>query len=157
MKISNIRIALTTVIFFAALNSFASTPKNIIFMISDGCGYNHIEAASIFKRGATGVQIYQQFPIRYGMSTYSIDGIHYEPDSAWSRFNYVNNKPTDSAASATAIATGIKTYNGAVGVDTAKINLKNIIERLEEYEHESGKKHYRCCQNLTSSLHQGSA
>jgi len=110
----------------------ASTPKNIIFMISDGCGYNHIDAASSFEHGETGVQIYEQFPVRYGMSTHPIDGVHYEPDSAWSRFDYVRKKPTDSAASATAMATGVKTYNGAVGVDTAKINLKNIIERLEQ-------------------------
>lgn len=116
----------------AAMNSFASTPKNIIFMISDGCGYNHIDVASIFQYGKTGIQIFEQFPVKYGMSTNSTDGDGYDPNLAWNDFDYVRNKPTDSAASATAMATGVKTYNGAVGVDTAKINLKNIIERLEQ-------------------------
>ncbi|MCI0494322.1 alkaline phosphatase [candidate division KSB1 bacterium] len=122
----------------AVMNSFASTPKNIIFMISDGCGYHHIDAASIFQHGKIGVQVYEQFPVKYGMSTYSLDGVHYEPDSAWSRFDYVRNKPTDSAASGTAMATGVKTYNGAIGVDTSKINLKNIIERLEQFGKATG-------------------
>jgi len=132
MKFKNTRLVLATVIFLAGINSFAGTPKNIILMISDGCGYNHIDAASIFQYGEIGRQIYEQFPVKYAMSTYSIESPVYHPDSAWSRFDYVRKKPTDSAASATAMATGFKTYNGAIGVDTAKTNLKNIIERLEQ-------------------------
>lgn len=117
---------------FIATNLHASLPKNIIFMISDGCGYNHIDAASIFEHGKTEVQVYEQFPVKYGMTTYPADGVGYDPESAWSDFEYVKNKLTDSAASATAMATGIKTYNGAIGVDSDKKKLKNIIERAEE-------------------------
>jgi alkaline phosphatase len=40
---------------------------------------------------------------------------------------------TDSAAGATAMATGSKTYNGAISVDTAQKPLKTIIEFAEEY------------------------
>lgn len=132
MKSMKTKFALITIILIAAINSYARTPKNIILMISDGCGYNHIAATSLFEHGKTGVQIYEQFPVRYGMSTYSADGVGYEPNSAWSRFDYVQKKPTDSAASATALATGVKTHNGVLGRDTRKVEVKNIIERLEE-------------------------
>ncbi len=134
MKISTIRLALITVILFVSINinGFASTPKNIVFMISDGCGYNHIEATSIFEHGKAGSQIYEQFPIKYGMSTYPANGSGYNPDSAWSRFDYIRKKVTDSAASGTAMATGEKTYNSFIGVDSTKNKVKNIIERLEE-------------------------
>lgn len=118
--------------FLITIQANANAPKNIIIMISDGCGYNHIDAASIYEFGQTGVQVYEQFPVKYGMSTYSANGEKYDPISAWSDFDAVRNKPTDSAASATAVATGIKTYNGAIGVDMDKNTVKNIVERLEE-------------------------
>lgn len=113
-------------------NLQARTPKNIILMISDGCGYNHIEAANLFQHGTPGAQIYEQFPVKYGMSTYPINGIGYDPDSAWSHFDYVRRKATDSAASGTALATGVKTYNGAIGVDSSKHKIMNIIEHAEK-------------------------
>ncbi len=132
MKGLKIKFALITVILIAAINSYASTPKNVILMISDGCGYNHIDAASIFEYGKTGTQVYEQFPIRYGMSTYSTNGWGYGAQRAWVDFNYVLEKTTDSAASATAMATGKKTYNGAIGVDSNRAPIKNVVELAEE-------------------------
>ena len=61
-------------------------PRNIIVMISDGCGYNHVDAASIYQHGTTGAQVYHQFPIQFGMSTY-MSGGRYDPERAWSQFN----------------------------------------------------------------------
>lgn len=106
--------------------------KNFIIMISDGCGYNHIDAASLYQYGRTGVQVYEQFPVRLGMSTYTA-GHTYEPALAWKYFNYVsdNTCSTDSAAAATAMSTGVKTYNGAIGVDLDQLPLTNIIEVAE--------------------------
>lgn len=43
-----------------------------------------------------------------------------------------NRYVTDSAAGATAIATGVKTYNGAIGVDSNKNPVKNILEEVSE-------------------------
>lgn len=125
-------------IIFIVNNGEAKTPKNIIIMISDGCGYSHIDAASIYEFGETGIQIYQQFPVKYGMSTYSVNGHGYDPNSAWTDFNYVTKRPTDSAASATAMATGVKTYNVAVGVDVNKKPLENMIELLEKWSKATG-------------------
>jgi len=106
-------------------------PKNIILMISDGWGYNHILATDYYQYGNTNVQSYQAFPYHAAMSTFMAEG-GYDPDSAWVTFNYVREKPTDSGASATAFATGKKTYYGAIGVDTEKNSLENIVQRAEK-------------------------
>lgn len=113
-------------------------PKNIIIMISDGCGYNQINATSLYEHGQTGKQVYEQFPVVYGTSTYSLDFAKYEPDSIWSSFDYARKRPTDSAASATALATGVKTANGMIGMDTSNVALENVLERLEKYGKSSG-------------------
>lgn len=107
-------------------------PKNIILFISDGCGYYQIDAANIYQYGKTGVQVYEKFPVKFAMSTYSADGHGYSPDQAWQSFDYVKEKPTDSAAAATAIATGHKTRDGYICVDTTGQRLETIIERAEK-------------------------
>jgi alkaline phosphatase len=106
-------------------------PKNIIVMISDGCGYYHVDVASIYQYGATGTQVYETWPVKLGMSTYKIAQT-YEPSMAWSHFTYVKREYTDSAAAATAMSTGKKTYAGAIGVDTDGWPLTHIAQRAEE-------------------------
>lgn len=49
--------------------SRAHPVRNVIIMIGDGAGYNHVEAASVYQYGRPGGQIYHQFPVRCGMST----------------------------------------------------------------------------------------
>lgn len=105
--------------------------KNIILMISDGCGYNQLDAASLYQYGETGTQVYESFPFQFGMSTYSIAG-EYDPAYIWSSFNNVKNAPTDSAAAATAMSTGVKTYDAAIGVDNDRNSLMHIAEKAEE-------------------------
>jgi alkaline phosphatase len=105
--------------------------KNVIVMISDGCGYNQVDAASIYEYGETGVQLYEDFPVKMGMSTYMYDG-EYDPEMAWDDFNYVKSGATDSAAAATTMSTGLKTYPGAIGVDLNLEPIKHAIEYAEE-------------------------
>jgi alkaline phosphatase len=112
-------------------NLAEGTVKNIIVMISDGCGYNHIDAASLYQYGEKGAQIYEGFPIRLGMATHTVHG-SYIPKAASRYFTYVKEGATDSAAAATAMSTGRKTYNGAIGVDVHYVSLKNIVEYAEE-------------------------
>ncbi|MBD3223718.1 MAG: alkaline phosphatase [Caldithrix sp.] len=107
-------------------------PKNILIFISDGCGYYQVDAASLYENGERGIQIYEQFPVKLAMSTYPANGHGYEPDKAWKSFDYVLQKPTDSAASATALSTGVLTNNGALGVDTTGVILPNIMEMAEK-------------------------
>jgi alkaline phosphatase len=109
----------------------AHAPKNIIVMISDGRGYNHMLADSYYRAGKANTQIYARFPVRYAMSTYPI-GCSYDPSLAWSDFEYVKSCFTDSAAAATAMATGYKTYDEAIGVDVDGNPVKNVLEAAEE-------------------------
>jgi alkaline phosphatase len=92
-----------------------STPeiKNIILMIGDGMGLPDVYAAmtiadkplNIERCNITGLQ-----------KTFSSD-------------HYI----TDSGAAGTALATGSKTKNGAIGMDAHKNRLKSILEKAEEH------------------------
>jgi alkaline phosphatase len=112
-------------------------PRNIIVMISDGCGYNHIDATNLYHYGKTGVQPYETFPVRYGMATHMAGG-GYDSKAVWSDFTRVLDSATDSAAAATAMATGVKTYDGAIGVDENRKRLRNLVEGAEEQGKSTG-------------------
>ena len=47
-------------------------------------------------------------------------------------------KVTDSASSGTALATGRKTYNGAISVDHEGTPIKTVMEIAKEYEMSTG-------------------
>lgn len=111
--------------------------KNVIVMISDGMGYNTMMSADYFQYGAAGTQQYEQFPVRKAMSTYSIAG-GYDPLQAWGLFNYLNLAPTDSAAAATAMSTGVKTYDAAIGVDNDQKALYHVAQRAETLRKSTG-------------------
>jgi len=114
-----------------------SKPKNVILFISDGCGFNLIDATSYYQYGKTGMQIYEQFPVKLAMSTF-IAGDSYNPDSAWTNFSYVKKRPTDSAGSITAISTGSKSYIGALCFDTLKQPLDNLSDKFERIGKSTG-------------------
>jgi alkaline phosphatase len=113
--------------------------KNVIIMISDGWDYNHLSAASYYVYGKDARQVYNRFPVNYAMSTYMgyTDSNHpcfgwgYDPDGAWSSFDYVKNCATDSAAAATSMSTGAKTYGGAIGVGLDGAPLWHALDQAE--------------------------
>ncbi len=115
----------------AALENKTDKPlaKNVIVMISDGWGYNQIAATDYYQYGKLGTQVYEGFPFQMGMSTYSVGS--YDPSAAWDSFDYLKGSPTDSAAAATAMSTGEKTYDAAIGVDDDGSVLTHISEDLE--------------------------
>jgi alkaline phosphatase len=106
-------------------------PLNIILMISDGCGYNCFDLASLYQYGRTEAQIYDSFPIQFAVSTYSASSTPYDPQRAWTSFDFVLSDPTDSAAAATAMATGVKTNDDMVCLDPSGARLTSIIELAE--------------------------
>ena len=112
-------------------------PKNVILFIADGCGFNHVDATSYYQYGKTGMQIYEAFPVKLGMSTYLVNE-SYDPDSAWTNFNYVKKRPTDSAGSITAISTGVKSYRGELCTDTLKQSLENLSDKYEKFGRSTG-------------------
>jgi alkaline phosphatase len=104
----------------------SAMPKNVILMISDGQGYNSVQAADYF--GEIPVYESEDFTAKYGVSTYPFGG-SYDLNQAWASFNYVTQGSiTDSAAAATAMATGVKTKNGYLGVNSNGQTVKNIVE-----------------------------
>jgi len=116
--------------------------KNVIIMIADGRGFNHVTAASYYETGELDRQVYNRFPFRFAMSTYEVyrptdsnyalcNGRGYDPALAWGSFDWVMDCYTDSAAAATAMATGTKTYDGGIGVDINGDPVKNIVEAAE--------------------------
>ena len=135
-----ILLALTVVLSLftaSAVKAKAHTPKNVIVMIADGRGFNHLLADSYYQEGKADTQIYTHFPVKYAMSTYSYY-CDYDPSLAWSDFEYVKTCFTDSAAAATAMATGFKTYDAAIGVDVDGNPVKNVLEAAEEQGKSTG-------------------
>jgi alkaline phosphatase len=113
-------------------------PLNIILMISDGCGYNCFDLASLYQHGRSGTQVYDSFPVRLAVSTHSASGTPYDPQKAWASFDFVLIDPTDSAAAATALATGLKTSDDVIGLSPEGKRLTSITEIAEELGKRTG-------------------
>lgn len=87
-------------------------PKNIVLLIGDGMGVSHVFAGIT----ANGGRLFLDNFKHVGFSKTS------------SSSHYI----TDSAAGGTALSTGVKTYNGAIGVGPDKQPLKTILEEAIE-------------------------
>jgi alkaline phosphatase len=91
-------------------------PKNIIMVIGDGMGPAYTTAYRYFSDTPTTKAIEETVFDRHltgFSSTY--------PDP-------ISGLVTDSAASATALAAGIKSYNGAIGVDVNKNKVQSVLQ-----------------------------
>lgn len=105
--------------------------KNIILMIGDGMGENIIKASEIVKGDKL---VMSGLPHQTHVTTYSqsvTDGLA---------------EYTDSAASATALSTGVKTYNKYIGVDKDGNKLETICEFAKGLGMKTGlvDRHYVC-------------
>ena len=94
-----------------------ATPKNVILVIGDGTGINQISALQYYKDGKIH---YEDFPV-IGLSKTSSTSLI-----------------TDSAAAATAMACGEKTYNKAIGVNAQGQDLVNLTELMSQKGGSSG-------------------
>lgn len=103
---------LVTLVILAASCSFASqTPKNIILIIGDGMGIGAITAARCAGPGPDGRLVVDSMPITGFLLTHSANAL-----------------VTDSAAAATALATGVKTNNGMISMTPGGVRLRTILE-----------------------------
>jgi alkaline phosphatase len=116
----------------------SAKPKNIIVCIGDGMGFNHVKVSDYYEFGEEGNQIYEQFPIKLAMSTCSTGNGSYDPSRAWNNFRYLKSGYTDSAAAATAMATGSKTKNGMLGIDASGNNVSNVTETAIKLKKSTG-------------------
>ncbi|MEH7633898.1 alkaline phosphatase [Bacillus pumilus] len=104
----------------AADKKQTKAPKNIIFIVGDGMGMPVIKAYRTFKQEKLGSPKAQTVwdPYLVGMQTT-------HPDDP-------RDNITDSAAAATAMATGKKTYNDAIAVNQEKEPLRSVVEAAKE-------------------------
>jgi len=110
-----------------------SKVKNIILMIGDGMGRNQALSASYYLFGKDSGLVFQSFPKQYYMSTYpgkaNIKGkytLGYNTTYANSDFEYLKVGYTDSAPAATAMSTGVKSFDGAIGLNLDSNKLEHI-------------------------------
>lgn len=103
-----------------------STPKNIIMIVGDGMGPAYTTAYRYFKDDPKTPKVENTVFDRHlvGMSSTYPDTEHH----------YV----TDSAASATALSSGTKTYNGAIGLDINKNTVETVLERAKSLGKKTG-------------------
>lgn len=87
--------------------------KNAILFIGDGMGTAHRNAGALAGVGLDGELAMDSLPYAALVQTDSTEFI------------------TDSAASATAYATGVQTYNGAIGKDAGGNDVETLIEQAE--------------------------
>lgn len=78
--------------------------KNVIYLIGDGMGFNHLEKTKAERN------------VELTMDTFEFRGE--------SKTRSFSNAVTDSAAGGTALATGIRTSNGAIGVYPLDLKAK---------------------------------
>lgn len=92
----------------------APAPRNLIVLIPDGFGPTSQTMAREYLREIQGRDLVLDRILSGAVRTYASD-----------------SRVTDSAASATAYASGVKTYNGAIGLDSTRAIVGTILEAAE--------------------------
>lgn len=95
-------------------------PKNVIFCIGDGMGFEKVKAAGMYVHGEAGTLSFEALTYQGEVTTHSAD-----------------SAMTDSAAAATALATGFKVNNGVLS--TALPGDGRELYTLLEYFRDQGK------------------
>ncbi|GAB2698457.1 alkaline phosphatase [Aliiglaciecola aliphaticivorans] len=109
--------AVTLLLFVSAAQANQEKPKNVIMVVGDGMGPAYTTAYRYFADKKTSPEIESTVFDRHlvGMaSTYPAR---------------VSGYVTDSAAGATALSAGVKSYNGAIAVDENKQSVKTVLEQ----------------------------
>ncbi len=92
--------------------------KNVILLIGDGTGLSQISSAFYFKKTHPNYARFKHIGLIKTSSS--------------------REDITDSAAGATAFASGIKTYNGAVGVADDSTEVKTLVEIVSRQQIKTG-------------------
>ena len=125
----NRRLSLFVLLFAVSCTTVISTgftpddkPRNVVFFISDGCGPASFGLAREFQREKDGIP-------KLDIDRYNRGSVITFADSS---------RVTDSAASATAYACGIKTYNGAIGMNSYRESVETVLEKAEKAGYNTG-------------------
>lgn len=112
---------LSYLLLFVLLAGMASaqTAKYVFYFIGDGMGVNQVNGTEMYlaeQEGRIGAKslLFTSFPVASVATTFS-----------------ATNSVTDSSAAGTALATGTKTYNGAIGMDDQKQPLQSVAAQAK--------------------------
>ena len=106
-------LTLVSLLLVVAITATAQ-PKYIFLFIGDGLGINHVYGTELYNAAVHpdmpngGLMSFSRFPIRTYVTNHSSSTL-----------------VTDSSAAATALASGVKTVNGYMGVDAEKSFLQH--------------------------------
>ena len=98
----------------------AQQAKYVFYFIGDGMGLNQVNTTEMYfaeLEGRIGIKplLFPSFPVASHANSHS-----------------ASSSVTDSAAAGTALASGEKTYNGAMGVDVDKNPIQSFAERAKK-------------------------
>ena len=102
----------------AAAEPRASVPKNIILVVGDGFGFSHLATASLILGNSMRMR---EMPVAGIVETRS-----------------ANSLVNDSAAGASAMATGVKSNNRVLSLDPAGTPHQTVLERAESLGKSTG-------------------
>ncbi|WP_347373179.1 alkaline phosphatase [Aequorivita sp. Q41] len=102
----------------STITSEVKKPKNIILLVGDGMGLSQVSTAIYYKNGKPNFERFNTIGL--------------------SKTSSASDLITDSAAGATVFASGVKTYNGAIGVDKDTIPVPTIVEHLTKKGYSTG-------------------
>jgi len=118
LKLTSIYIIMLLMIPLHVFSQKANKPLNVIILIADGMGTSQLSV-----------------PYQYGKKE---PVFSYFGNVGLVETSSATHKVTDSSAGATAMFTGRKTYNDAIGVDKDTIIRKNLTEILSEENYMTG-------------------
>ncbi len=121
-KFSKFLFTMLSFLLFVGCAEVDKKPKYVFYFIGDGMGLNIIHGAEFYK----GAQK------QMGLVPDTIKFAHF-PTVGIASTSSSNYYITDSAAAGTALATGHKTKQGTIGMDSTQVNhLKSIATRAKE-------------------------
>ena len=115
------RLFATMLLLLIVATGYAEGPKYIFYFIGDGMGPSHVLGTELYLGEMQGVigrphkLCFTQFPESAFVTTFS-----------------ATNGVTDSAASGTALSTGSKTYNSAIGVNKDTMEVYSVATDLAD-------------------------
>lgn len=103
-----------------------SVPKNVIMVVADGMGPAYVSAYRYFKDNP---------------DTPMVEPVIFDDMLLGTVQTYPHQQSgyvTDSAASATALSAGVKTFNGAIGMDVDKNPVETVLHRARKLGMKTG-------------------
>ena len=118
----------------AAPGRYRNRVENVIYLLGDGMGRTHVTAGRDRWYGAAGSLHMERLPVVGQVRTYAVQENYGQPGEA----DFVPEYVTDSASSATAWASGVKTYNAALGVDAKGAVVPTVMELAKDAGYRTG-------------------